>query len=239
MKRKHSAVQRLTAEWLDESIRHQTLLGIAGAIAALIGGIVVLIITYGVLRGILFFLGVSFGISLSYASGIAWFILALLFVAYLFADFEHLEDLQFESRGRLITARLVARGFGSPWLGLMAGPKSAHSFVKVISMLALAGPGLLATSWQLVRRAWRLQQSNREATAWVIATSLRSGAKVELASAADQHPDANWERVIPELCLIDGVVLLQGPPAAVTLTDGFRERIAEWRDRRQERVADD
>jgi hypothetical protein len=162
-----------------------------------------------------------------------------LFVAYLFADWEHLEDLQFESRGPRQKARLVARGFGSPWLAWAAGPRSAHSFVKIISTLALAGPGLLATSWQLVRRAVQMQRCDRAAMAGVVAAALKSGSKVELGDAANRNPQSNWEQVIPDFALIDGVVLLQGPPAAVTLTDGFRERIAEWRERRQARIADE
>jgi hypothetical protein len=243
MKKSGSAVQRLTGEWLDEHVRQQTILSILGAIGALLLGLVVLAVTYFVLQGILYFLTVSFGMSLRTAGvavpTAAWIIMALLFVAYFFADWEHLEDLQFESRGRLLTARIAAYGFGSPFLTLAAGPKTAHSFVKVISTITLAGPGLLGTSWRLVRRAVRLQRLDREAIAAVIATSLKSGAKVPLSEVADRHPQADWERTVPDLSLIDGVVFLRGPPVAVTLTDGFRERIAAWRERQRGGTADE
>jgi hypothetical protein len=235
MKQRRSSVQRVAAEWLEDYIRQQTLLSVVGAIAALMAGVVVLVVTYFVLQGLLYFLTVSFGMSLQTAGVVVpattWIILALLFVAYRFADWGHLEDLQFESRGRLLTARVAAYGLGSPFLSLAAGPKTAHSFVKVISAIALAGPGLLATSRQLVRRVLQLRQSDREAMARLIAVSLKSGAKVELAEAADRNPESDWERVVRDLSLIDGIVILRGPPAAVTLTDGFRERIAEWRQR--------
>jgi hypothetical protein len=238
MKQRKSSVQRLAADWLDEYVRHQSMLSVLGAIGALLLGFVVLAVTYFVLQGILYFLTVSFGMSLRTAGVVVpigtWILLALLFVANWLADREHLENLQFESRGRLLTARVAAFGFGSPFLALAAGPKTAHSFVKVISTITLAGPGLIGTSWQLVRRAVRLQRLDREAIAAVIATSLKSGAKVLLGEVADRHPEVDWERTVPELSMIDGVVLLHGPPAAVTLTDGFRERMTEWRARRRE-----
>ncbi len=237
-KKFRSSVSRLVLEWLDGYTRQQTILSVAGAVGALLAGIVVLVVTYYLLQGILYFLTVSFGMSLRTAAVavpvLTWSLMALLFVAYAWADWDHLQKLEVESRGRVLTARIAAHGLGSPFLALAAGPRTAHAFVKVISTFTLAGPALLATSWRLMRCSLQWQRCDREAMTELIARSLKSGGKVNLAEVIDEHPQVDWERVLPDLSRVDGVVFLHGPPAAVTLTDGFRDRISEWRQRRRE-----
>jgi hypothetical protein len=158
-----------------------------------------------------------------------WIVLGLLFVGYFTANWQHLENLEFESRGRLFTARLAGLAAGSPILNLAAGPKTAHSFVKVISATVLLGPGLVVTSWRMLVRAKRLFLLDTAACAKPIAAVLKAGRKVPLADLADKHSHVEWERVLPQLCLIDGVVILRSEPVGVAITDGLRETIAEWR----------
>jgi hypothetical protein len=215
--------------WLENHAVRHAWLSIAGSAASLLGGIVVLYITYWFVTLLMWMVFDWLVPSPEAKATATWIVLGLLFVGYFTANWQHLENLEFESRGKLFTARLAGLAAGSPFLNLAAGPKTAHSFVKVISATVLLGPGLVVTSWRLLVRAKRLFLLDTAACAKPIAAVLKAGRKVPLDDLADKHPHIDWEQVLPQLCLIDGVVILRSEPVGVAITDGLRDTIGVWR----------
>jgi hypothetical protein len=223
----------MAERWLTGYVRQQTLLGLAGAVASLLCGIVVLFITYWLVLMLMWLFFDWLAPSSQSKTMATWIVMGLLFVAYGTANWQHLDNLQFESRGRLCSARVAGNITGSSFMNLAAGPQTAHSFVKIISVTLLLGPGLVVTCGRLLVRTLRLARLDTDACARLIAAVLKAGRKVPLEELAGKHPNVDWERVLPQLCLIDGVVILRSEPVGVVVTDGLREAIAEWRGRRE------
>ena len=218
-------------------VRRQFWLSICGAIATFLLGLVALFITYWALQTFMFFVLLAFGRAdwfINLREYFVWGAMGLLFVAYWRADWQHLENLQFESRGRLMTARVAALATGSPFLTLAAGPKTAHSFVKVLSSIVLIGPALWGTSLRLLARARRLKRLDVGLTAKILAVALKAGRKVPFSDLVERDPNADWERILPALFAVDGIVLIRSEPAGVTVTDDLRNQIAEWRSQQQD-----
>jgi hypothetical protein len=210
------------------------LLSVAGSVASLLCGIVVLFITYWLVLMLMWMFFDWLAPSPHAKTMATWIVMGLLFVAYGTANWQHLDNLQFESRGRLWSARMAGNITGSSFMNLAAGPQTAHSFVKIISVTLLLGPGLVVTCGRLLVRALRLTRLDTESCAKLIAAVLKAARKVPLEELAEKHPQVDWERILPQLCLIDGVVILRSEPVGVVITDGLRETIAEWRGRRED-----
>ena len=188
-----SKLSTTVERWLESHARRHGWLSIAGSAASLLGGIVVLYITYWFVT-MLMWMVFDWLVPTPTAKATAtWIVLGLLFVGYFTANWQHLENLEFESRGRLFTARLAGLAAGSSFLNLAAGPKTAHSFVKVISATLLLGPGLVVTSWRLLVRAKRLFLLDTAACAKPIAAVLKAGRKVPLEDLAVVGDDATLE----------------------------------------------
>ena len=224
----------IVEHWLQDQVRRQTLLSLTGSVASLLSGIVVLFITYWFVLMLMWLFFGWLAPSPESKTIATWIVMGLLFVGYGTANWQHLENLEFESRGRLWSARMAGYASGSSFMNLAAGPQTAHSFVKVISVTLLLGPGLVVTSVRLVIRALQLTKLDTDSCAKLIAAVLKAGHKVPLEDLAEKHPHVDWEEILPQLCLIDGVVILRSEPVGVVLTDGLRETIAEWREKRED-----
>src|SRR5262249_52085411 len=159
---------------------------------------------------LLWFILLSFSAPTSAVSIATWVIWSLLFVAYFTANWPRLEKLEFESPAKLRTARIAAILTDSPFLAL-TGPNTVGSFVKVISVVALVGPGMAATAWKLLLKGLAGFRGSPEKVTEVLQTLATIGVRVPL----------------DELLRSDAVETLAPTFAAVRLFDGVIFRSSE------------
>ena len=230
----HDEFNPAITNWVSQSLRQKHLLYVAGSVCCLLLGVVTLWLTWWILYMVLGFLLLSFSISLMSLSLMTWGSIALLFVCYATANWTHLEKFEMESIGRLRMARAAAYVSGSSFLAL-TGPKTASSFVKVVSLTLLLGPGLLATSWQLlqkVRGSWVASPDNigRFLIELAKTTSRVPFDRLRQLDGSDLFP-ANIHGVL----LFEGVLFKSSEPVGLMMTDSLRHHVRGLAKRRKDK----
>lgn len=221
------ATTPLTA-WIAPQLRSRRTLYLAGAAACLCAALATLWLTWWILAYSIGFVSTMLSLPLTWTGTTiaAWVVWALLFVAYVTTDPQRLERLEFEPVAHLQATRAVARITGSPMLAL-AGPKTASSFVKVISATLLLGPGLLATSCRLYRRAAGAWGARPEDTAELLTRLAQSDRRVPFDQLARTGDSDRISTTINSLLLLDGVLLRTSDPPGLSLTDSLRAEILQ------------
>lgn len=223
------SAQAAIENWVREYCVKQHRLRIVGGVASIGLSLVVLLITYYLVR---FFLWFSFSWLLGTGWGLtfgAWMVMALLFVAYFTANYQELEELQFESKGKLVTARVASYVSGNSFLALAAGPETMHSFVKVLSVTILAGPALLFNGLRLFQSAAKLKQLDVEMTATTLRRLAKAGTKIPLGDLLENVPDANPVTLIDSMQQIDGVIIRRGENSGMYLTEPLQLELGRAR----------
>lgn len=222
-KRKKSDAR--VAKWLEGYQRQRVLLLWLGSVGTALLSIPVLFVTWWVIWFVLLFAFSALlpGSMLSIAT---WGVWLLLFVAHATANRQHLENFKFESEGKLVAARYAAYVSGMSSLALMAGPETMHSFVKFISLTLLMGPALIGLSWRLARGAIAAQKMDVPRVASALKELLVANARSLVDDIATKVGSPDPPRLLRELLLIDGVILLTSDDPSLTVTDGLRTDVS-------------
>ncbi|WP_437184921.1 hypothetical protein SH668x_002009 [Planctomicrobium sp. SH668] len=214
--------------WVAGTARPQAILSVLGAVASFVGGLVCLYVTYY----LLFFwggaiAGVFFSPSPLFFNTLPVVGIALIFVAYYFADYRKLENLQFEQVEKLQIARVGAFFTGSSFLNLAAGPKTASSYVKIIAVVVLLSPALLVLSLRLIARAWAFYCVHSSEVGRALYCLLRSEQSISFSAVSKASPDLEPQQLAAELKLFDGVVVQDGRSSSCYLTELLRNELVE------------
>lgn len=222
--------------WLTEKHRRDMLLCAAGAVAVVPLAFVVLYITFWLIYPVVW---IGFGSILSQTeisvTQAVTIVLVLLFISNLVTDREYLDKLEFETGAGVRLKIALARVSGNGILAAFVGPKTAHSFVKILTTLLFTGPRLLVASVRLARNVMRLKSLDIEGCGRVIGTLLKNEGRVPLAAILQKYPRLDPHVVLPQLKLIDGVVFLLSEPVGLTLSPGLCGEIRSWREQARER----
>lgn len=213
------------AKWLEGYRRQRVLLLWLGSVGTAILSIPVLFVTWWVIWFVLLF-AFSALIPGSMLSIATWGVWLLLFVAHATANRQHLENFKFESAGKLVAARYAAYVSGMSSLALMAGPETMHSFVKFISLTLLMGPALIGLSWRLASGAIAAQKMDVPLVASALKELLVANARSPVDDIAAKVGSPDPPRLLRELLLIDGVILLTSDDPSLTVTDGLRTDVS-------------
>jgi hypothetical protein len=166
----------------------------------------------------------SFSISTMYVAIATWVIWVLLFVAYFTANRPELERLEFEAPSKLRAARITSILTDSPYLAL-TGPKTVGSFVKVVSVIVLVGPGILVTSWKLLLMALAGFRGSAEKVAEVLKTLATVGVRLPLEELMRSDSTESLAPTFAAVRLFDGVIVRTSEPVGLALTDRLRDEI--------------
>lgn len=222
-KRKKSDAR--VAKWLEGYQKQRVLLLWLGCAGTALLSIPVLFVTWWVIWFVLLF-AFSVLIPGSMLPIVTWGVWLLLFVAHATANRQHLENFKFESEGKLVAARYAARVSGMSSLALLAGPETMHSFVKFISLTLLMGPALIGLSWRLARGAIAAQKMDVPLVASALKELLVANARSPVDEIASKVGSPDPPRLLRELLLIDGVILLTSGDPSLTVTDGLRKEVS-------------
>ncbi len=157
-----------------------------------------------------------------------WIAFGLLFVAHVTAIRSHLETLKFDEAGPgVVAAQFAAHVAGMTSLALfMAGPETMRSQVKVIGLILLTGPSLIGLSWRLASAAFAAQRMDIPFAGAALAELLAAERRVLVDDLAAKVGSPNPPRLLRELLLIDGVILMTPYDPSLVLTDSLRADVS-------------
>jgi hypothetical protein len=160
----------------------------------------------------------------------SWCVVLLLIPAYVTANWNELRSLKFESSDRQLAARAIAHASGMPGLAFLAGPQTAHAFVKVLSSTLLLGPGLVHLAFRLGARSKLLSRLDADAVSQALAILIEQDQRVSL-NELSQKTHAPEDRLLADLALIEGVVPLKSGELGYTLNEELRQELLRYRPR--------
>lgn len=213
------------AQWLEGYQRRRVLLLWLGSVATMLLSIPVLFVTWWVIWFVLL-IAFSAVIPAGQLPVATWLVWLLLFVAHVTANRQHLENFKFESKGKLVAARYASYVSGTSSLALAAGPETMHSFVKFISLTLLFGPALLGLSWRLAGGAIAAHKMDVPQVASALKELLMANRRYLVDDLATQIGSSDPPRLLRELLLIDGVILLTSGDPSLTVTDSLRTEVS-------------
>ena len=223
-KRRKQSDARVEA-WLVKYRRQRILLLWLGSLGTAILAVPVLYVTWNVIWFVLLFAFLMV-VPLENLSTVTWVIWALLFVAHATANWQRLENFKFESEGKLVAARYAAYISGVSSLALVAGPETMHSFVKLLCLILLIGPSLIALSFKLARAAIAAQRMDVLLVAAALKELLVANQRVLLDDLVTKVRAPHPPQLLRELLLIDGVILLTSGDPSLTVTDSLRADVS-------------
>lgn len=216
--------------WTENYKDQQFKLRVAGAIASFIGAIPVLWLTYWIVKFILWF---AFGLTgISQLIGII-VVMILLFVAYLTANFEELENLKFGDAEQSRRIRKFARATGQGYMSAFANQETFHSLVKILSVSILAGPALVMNGFRLSRSAIDLQILEPAFVAPFLIQLAKAGKKVSMDKLAAELHGRTLAVLIDQMALVDGVIIRTDGQAGMYITEDLQTTLGQARDQRK------
>ena len=217
---------------MTRKLRGDAWLDFAAAGAAVLGGMLVLFISYYVTFGVTWFVLVFPW----HVPNAAWWarITAGVVVVLSFVESWRDQRTLFDQLTHESSAGGVALSAGLYLLGVGCGPRcliplspaTSRNLVRVIADGYCSGPRLLVNSVRLVRRGRARARADFEGCTRVLRMALKKPGRLPFKRVAKAHPDLNLLRIAEQLSWIDGVVLLRTEPAGMTLTDGLRDEVS-------------
>ena len=216
------------SDWTAQYVERQRRLSWLGCAGCGVAAVPVFFLTFWVIYAVLW---VGFqGLLTTHTARLlgSGLVVLLLIPAYVTANWNELRSLKFESSDRLLAARMIARASGMGGLAFLAGPQTAHAFVKVLSVTLLLGPGLVHFAIRLAGRASLLDKLDIAAVGQALTLLIEKEQRVSLDELAQQS-NTTEDCLGMDLALVDGVVPLKSGELAYTLNDELRQELLRHR----------
>ncbi len=216
------------SDWTAQYIERQRRLSWLGCAGCGVAAVPVFVLTFWVIYAVLW---VGFqGLLTTHSARlfVSGLVVVLLIPAYVTANWNELRSLKFESSDRLLAARMIARASGMGGLAFLAGPQTAHAFVKVLSVTLLLGPGLVHLAIKLAGRASLLDKLDVATVSQALAILIEKEQRVSLDELV-QQTQTTEDGLAMDLALVDGVVPLKSGELGYTLNDDLRQELLSHR----------
>lgn len=200
-----------------------------GSLVLIPGAAVAAVITWWLVWvTILMGLGVLFKLSWDTIDLFAYGFLVTLFVWQFTAGRSYRESYQFSGRktSELEISLMQASGYG--WAYIFE-PGVANAFVRVLSLLYLTAPRMVALAFMLHQRAGRLQKMDVNQCGRLMSMLLKAEGRVSFEEIERAFPESDLRDLVVPLSDIDGVVFLNKNGPALTLAPRVAEEYAKWR----------
>ncbi len=216
------------SDWTAQYVERQRRLSWLGCAGCGVAALPVFFLTFWVIYAVLW-IGFQ-GLLTTHTARLlgSGFVVLLLIPAYVTANWNELRSLKFESSDRLLAARMIARASGMGGLAFLAGPQTAHAFVKVLSVTLLFGPWLVHFAIKLAGRASLLDKLNVAAVSQALALLIEEEHRLSLDDLAQQTHTTEDDLAL-DLALVDGVIPLKSGEPGYTLNDELREELLSHR----------
>lgn len=228
MARDHQKLLDRLSDWTAQYVERQRRLSWIGCGGCGVAALPVFFLTFWVIYAVLW-IGFQ-GLLTTHSARLLGSGLIVLFLipCYVTANWNELRSLKFESSDRLLMARMIARASGIGGLAFLAGPQTAHAFVKVLSVTLLLGPGMVHLAIKLAGRASLLDKLNVAAISQALALLIEEEHRLSLDDLARQTHTTEDDLAM-DLALVDGVIPLKSGELGYTLNDELREELLKHR----------
>ena len=228
MARDHQKLLNRLSDWTAQYVERQRRLSWIGCAGCGVAALPVFFLTFWVIYAVLW-VGFQSLLTTHTARLIGSGLVVLLLIpAYVTANWNELRSLKFESSDRLLMARMVARASGMGGMAFLAGPQTAHAFVKVLSVTLLLGPGLVHLAIKLAGRASLLDKLDVAAVSQALTLLIEKEQRVSLDELV-QQTSTTEDTLVMDLALVDGVVPLKSGEPGYTLNDELRQELLRHR----------
>ena len=228
MARDHQKLLNRLSDWTTQYVERQRRLSWIGCAGCGAAAVPVFFVTFWVIYAVLW-IGFQ-GLLTTYTARLLGSGLIVLFLipCYVTANWNELRNLKFESSDRLLAARMIARASGMGGMAFLAGPQTAHAFVKVLSVTLLLGPGIVHLAIKLAGRASLLDKLNVAVVSQALALLIEEEHRMSLDVLAQQTQTTEDDLAL-DLALVDGVIPLKSGEPGYTLNDELREELLKHR----------
>lgn len=215
--------------WFAEQVQASIRICRIGSILLIPGAVAVAFVTWWIVwMTIGMGLGVLFKLSWGTIDLLTYGFLAALFVWQFTAGRTFKEAYSFSGRNtsELEISLMQASGYG--WAYIFE-PGVAGGLVRVLSLLYLTAPRMVALAIMLHQRAGRLQQMDVDNCGRLMSLLLKAQGRVSFDEIERALPGSELQQLIPPLADVDGVVFLNKDGPALTLAPRVAEEYAKWR----------
>lgn len=217
-------------EWVRRHARTQAFMLSIGSIALLLGGVLILVATWGITSLISFqTLGWWIGHDHWIHTKLGLFLIPLLFWGNVRTSREYLSDLKVAPGPGSDKVVVICTGDGIVSNVNPLAPETINTVTKIITDCLYVGPRTVVSSYRTMRKAVRLLRLDAESCGRVLALLLAAGGKVCFQQIAQNIDGLDPVHTFPQLRDIEGVIFLQKDPAGLSLTSRLREELAEYR----------
>jgi hypothetical protein len=212
------------AVWLRDWVRRQVWLSIAGGLGAILGGIALLVLTWGFVYMVSLF---TMGPWLGYHHWIHSIAGLILIPALFWGNARTSREYLSEYAVSVGTASQTIVNVYLPGVGLVSNvnplaPGTMHAGVKMITDCLYSGPRVTLAAFHMFGRSRSLRRLDIDGCSAVLLTLFVASRKLSFQEIVNA---VNWidpTVVFPQLQLIDGVIVLTADPAGLTISPELR-----------------
>jgi hypothetical protein len=203
--------------WLKNYVRKQGRLRVMFGTLALIGGIVILAMTWSIIYWRCAYIFKQFNVSQQWLSPlIATLVILLLFWGNARTSREYLSQYKVVTG----TASDTVVGFGANINPL--APETIGIFTKIIATILFIGPSLVVTAYRMFRKAGQLYRLDIPSCAAVIELLERVDKKMPYQQIVESIPGMDASIVFNQLRDIEGVLFLEKEPTGLILSNDLK-----------------
>lgn len=216
------------AGWLRTWVRSQVALNLFGGVATVLGGFVLLLLTWGMVYIVSLF---ACGPWLGYHHWIHTVLGLILIPALFWGNARTSREYLSEYSVSVGTTSQQVVNFYMPGVGLVSNvnplaPGTIHAGAKMLTDCLYSGPRVVLAGFRMLRRSRTIQKIDIDGCAAVLSVLFVACRKVSFQEIVNAVDWINPVEVFPQVQSIEGIVFLGGEPPGLTLTQELRGKIA-------------
>ena len=219
--------------WLAEKLRSQYRSSMIAGICLMALGLAVLFLQFWAIYFLVWIVSLSVG-GLSHWPRIIFGLIGtgLLFPGNKFSSTDDLDELKLKlERNRFISGdHLRAAGYGA--LSAFSSFEDAPGLVKFVTTPLFMGPRIIVAGLGMIRQGTALKDFDHRACGRVLTSMIRAGKRVSFEQFGDKFSELDLETIVPQLMLLDGVILLKSEPVGLTIGPDLIEEFNTWLEKR-------
>lgn len=219
--------------WLAEKMRSQGRSSTVAGYCVIGLGLVALFVQFLMMSLLIWGVSLSFG-GLSFWPCVFLGLIGtgLLFAGNKFSSTDDLDEIQGQiGSDRIISGeQLRAVGYGA--LSAFSSFEDAPAIVKFVTTPLFMGPRIIMAGAGMLKQGKALKEFDHIACGRVLNSLIRAGKRIPFEQFGEKFGDMNLETILPQLMLLDGVILLKSTPIGLTTGPGLVEEFNEWHEKR-------
>ena len=197
----------------------------AGALGLFVVAGVVLLVSLLLLELLLWFNGIEGWLAL--AMIVAFF--AVIFFLYNKFKPNTLKEIQIPIDGKTLP-QAALENVGYDALGAFASPDEMPGFVKMVLAMFITAPRAVEAGRRTLKQVKALEEFDHESCGRILKAVFKASRRIEFGKIVDKFGSKmDMQSVLPQLLLIDGVLLHKREPAGIEAAPSLTEEFEAWR----------